>query len=191
MIFGNIWSSINDVTGVIASMAISAAAITGLFQLFESRKLRLDQIRPFVVVSFSPTILIKFEVSNIGPVPAKHVKISTEPELDGNSQLFYPSRISVLNEGLPVLMPKQTLKFNFDQSSNRFSSQIPKANRYEVTVNYWDIDLKREFNDRYVLDLGSFEGVSVVPEGVESVATTLDRIKTILSEQLRQINNRN
>jgi hypothetical protein len=188
--FGSIWLRINEVASPIASLAIAVAAIIGLFQLREARKLRLDQVRPFVVVNFSPSVLIKFEVSNIGPVPAKHVKISTEPELDGKDDLFHPSLISVLNDGLPVLMPRQTLKFNFDQSSNRFNSKPPKVNRYEVKVNYWDIDLKREFNDRYVLDLGSFEGVSIVPEGIESVASTLDHIKIILSEQLRQTNNR-
>ena len=190
MIFGSIWPRINEIASPIASLAIAAAAIIGLFQLREARKLRLHQIRPFVVVNFSPSILIRLEISNIGPIPAKNVKVSTEPRLDGNNDLFHPSLISALNDGLPVLMPGQTLKFNFDQSSNRFNSQLQKVNRYEVTVNYWDINLKREFNDRYVLDLGSFEGVSIVPEGIESVASTLDRIKTILSEQLRQTNNR-
>jgi len=183
------WPILVDAMSMVASVAIVTAAIVGIFQLHEVRKLRLSQIRPFVVVSFSPTFLIKFEISNIGPVPAKHVKVSTEPILDGNGDYFHPSLISALNDGLSVLMPGQTLKFNFDQSSNRFNSKLPKVNRYDVTVNYWDIDLKREFNDRYVLDIGSFEGVSIVPEGIESVASTLDRIKTILAEQSRQTNN--
>jgi hypothetical protein len=188
---GHVWPALTDTISIIASVSIFAAALTGLFQLREARKLRLDQVRPFVVVNFSPSILIKLEISNIGPLPAKHVKVSTEPRLDGNNELFHPSLISVLNEGLPVLMPGQILKFNFDQSSNRFNSNLPKVNRYDVTVNYWDASLKREFNDSYVLDIGSFEGVSVVPEGLESVASTLDRIKTILAEQSRRIINRN
>lgn len=182
---GHVWPVLTDAVNILASLAITAAAITGLFQLREARKLRLDQIRPFVVVSFSPSILIKFEISNIGPVPAKHVKVVTEPRLDGNSDYFRPELISALNDGLPILMPGQTLKFNFDQSSNRFNSKPSKINRYDVTVNYWDVDLNREFNDCYVLDIGSFEGVSIVPEGIESVSSTLDRIKTILSQQLR------
>jgi len=185
------WPILVDAMSMVASVAIVTAAIVGIFQLHEVRKLRLSQIRPFVVVSFSPTILIKFEICNIGPVPAKHVKVSTEPRLDGNSDYFHLERISALNDGLPVLMPGQTLKFNFDQSSNRFNSKHPKMNRYDVTVNYWDINLKREFNDCYVLDIGSFEGVSVVPEGIDSVASTLDRIKTILGEISRQPKNRN
>ena len=176
---------------VIASTAILAAAITGVFQLREARKLRLDQVRPYVVVSFLPSILIKLEIANIGPVPAKQVKIVTRPLLDGNAEYFHPTTISVLNEGLPVLMPGQRLKFNFDQSSNRFNAKDAKTNRYDITVDYWDVDLKRKFSDRYVLDIGAFEGVSVVPEGLDAVVSTLDRIKTILGELSRQNNLRN
>jgi len=188
MIFGFL-SRISDVVSLIASLAIAAASITGVFQLREARKLRLDQIRPFVIVGFSPSILIRFEISNVGPVPAKNVKVSTKPSLDGNNQFFHPTKISVLNEGLSILMPGQILKFNFDQSSNRFDSANKKINQYFVTVEYETFNSKKKYSDSYVLDIGSFEGVSVVPEGLESIAANLDRIKTILANLSRQIGN--
>lgn len=179
-------SSAADLGTIASSAAIIVTAFVAYFQLKQAKRLRLEQIRPFVTVSFTPAILLKFEIANIGSVPARDVRVSTSPHLQGNIDFFHVDRISAFGDGIPVLMPGQTLKFNFDQSFNRFNLDSPKENRYEICVEYHDGELDRKFSDSYVLDIGSFEGVSLVPEGIDAIVSELGRMQKSITDWVRK-----
>jgi hypothetical protein len=79
------------------------------------------------------------------------------------------------------------LKFNFDFSSNRLNPDHGRLNRYEVKVTYFDNDMKRQFEDNYILDISSLIGVSLVPEDWDAVVYSLNKIQLALSELARKI----
>jgi hypothetical protein len=85
------------------------------------------------------------------------------------------------------LSPGQILKFNFDFSSNRLNPDHGRLNRYEVKVTYFDNDMKRQFEDNYILDISSLIGVSLVPEDWDAVVYSLNKIQLALSELARKI----
>ncbi|KQX76050.1 hypothetical protein [Aeromicrobium sp. Root472D3] len=135
-----------DVVGVLATsgaLVITAiAAGIAAWQLFISRGTRLDQSRPYVMVTLepSPTIFnaIEILVRNAGAGPAHDVRISVDPplararEVEGheleNSRFF--------NEATPLMPPKWELRTWFDMMNERQGTDLPK--KFTFTVSYSD-----------------------------------------------------
>ena len=93
---------------------LAAAGVAG-WQVWEARKLRLQQNRPFVVIDFEveESHLIYLEITNLGTSLARDVKIAIEPPLKTSTGIRFKD-MKMLNEGIPTLAPGKRIKTLYD-----------------------------------------------------------------------------
>jgi hypothetical protein len=138
------------------------AAVVASWQVWEARKLRLQQDRPFVVIDFEVenSNLIYLEIANLGTSLARHVTIAIEPPLRPKIGVQF-DKMKMLNEGIPTLAPGKRIKTLFDIFSQRDDDDgLPLTHRAKLT--YTDEDRGRKFDDEFVLDLELYRYLSTV-----------------------------
>ena len=137
-------------------------------QIKASRELRIEEVKPYVVMYVRPGELSKgwwaeFTIVNLGVTAAYGVTLSADPPFTQVS----PPREQDINDsklmrtGIELLAPHDPLKFNFDVLNQRFKAvkagTAPAA--HVVTIEYKD-RLGNRYKDTYTLDLMSLEGLS-------------------------------
>lgn len=142
-------------------LLVVAAVVAG-WQVWEARKLRLQQDRPFVVIDFEVenSNLIYLEIANLGTSLARDVTITVEPPLRPKISVQF-DKMKMFNEGIPTLAPGKRIETLFDIFSQRDDHDgLPLTHRAKVT--YTDEDGGRKFDDEFVLDLELYRYLSTV-----------------------------
>lgn len=180
-------------TSAIATIVSAAAAWAAVFvvsrQVREMRRLREEQVRPFVVVRLKLGTLVSIVVENIGPVQARSIRFTFDPALSStptSSGEQYPAvRAIALREGIESLAPGEAFEFLLDAAHDRFSSD-GQPMRIEVLVRYQKNTggKPREYSDTYVLDLQSLAFAALPKDPQQEVKRELAKI----ADELKGIN---
>ena len=155
------WAALTALSTAATAAILLAASVVGYFQLREARRLREARFRPFVVLDFDvssspPFILIT--IANLGPVMAREVRFTFEPDLassfdDRSEDTQVPpiSELGVFREGLASLAPGKRIEVLFDSWIRR--GDRPDA--YSVKVRYKG-ERRQPYEDEIRLDLAPF-----------------------------------
>jgi hypothetical protein len=176
------WSPLGQV--VTAGVALIVAPFAA-WQVFEARRTREEQARPFVVVDIQPSKvwsnILNLVIENVGTTLARDVKIEFAPEIDTTqSKTGYDLANSVLlRQGIPTLPPRRRIDVLFDLSHERANTNL--SMRYDVTVEHKNHRGKNQDPLSYVIDLAHMYGLRHVDEyGTHHAAKSLREIeKTI------------
>lgn len=127
----------------------------------ETRATRLDQTRPYVVVTFEQGISmfddIDLLVRNVGAGPARDVHITVNPPLERTRSEQDPTPLAAVryfNEAVPIMAPGYVLRTFFDDLISRNEAELPM--RYTFRVRYHD-GHGHEFDEEIVQDLALLE----------------------------------
>lgn len=154
-----------DAIGSIATAAgVLAAGIGSWFaygQLREGQASRLDQSRPYVVVTIENgrTMFgfLDIVVRNVGAGPAHGVTIKPDPPLERAKETADHgppiAKVRYFNEPIPLMPPGYELATFFDRMSERCEAQPPLPDRYAFTVSY-DDGHGNSWTEENVVDLG-------------------------------------
>lgn len=148
-------------------------------QVGETRRLREQETRPYVVIQFQPGFIIHFVIENMGRTVARNVRIIFD-EWPVTTVDYPPwsqdSESGLLREGIPFLAPGNEMRFIFDSFPDRTDAGLPLV--YHATVTYESSDGKRRYSDPYTLDLSLYLGVLEVREkGLDEIATALQKMQ--------------
>jgi hypothetical protein len=179
-------ATITAVSTALTTVILFATAVFARRQVKEARQLREAQFRPFVVIDFdvaSHPPLIDLVISNLGPVMARDVAFTFDPELsssfDESPVEGAPRRfadLKLFREGLPTLAPGKRINVLFDSWIQR--GELPDA--YTVKVTYRG-EGSRRYEDEIRLDLGSFRYLRRVGRrGLHDIHRELEKIASEL-----------
>ena len=150
------WSAIGDAATAGTFFVAALAAVVAGVQLWLTRQVRLDQTRPYVMVSLEPGItwfnFVDILVQNIGVGPAHDVSITVDPPLaraDDSDPTLTTARY--FNETVPLMPPRYELRTFFDSMVDRHEKGLPE--RFTFTLSYHD-GHGHTFNETIVQDLG-------------------------------------
>lgn len=146
-------------TVLVAGIAVAVA----VSQLGESRRLRREQVKPYVVVYMEPAAnphMVRLVVKNFGATAAVDVRLEVTPRAQrsngqgGAEDVWLPPVI-------PTLVPGQSWEtlWDFGPERVKVTPALPKT--YAATVTYVDPNAKQSEAlevTRAVLDWGQYEG---------------------------------
>jgi hypothetical protein len=170
---------------VVAAGAFIVALIVGYFQLRSARKTRLEQSRPYIVVDLVPGFaspkLIDMVITNIGATPAYDLRVKFDPPPERAREdvpEFKLRNARILNKPTPMMAPKREFRMFFDNSIDRYASDLPMS--FTVTTTYQDSHRTR-YTEVTTLDFDVHRGamyteVKSVHDGVK----TLEKIAEAL-----------
>jgi hypothetical protein len=145
---------------------LAVAAFIARAQASEARTLRLEQVRPFVVIDFDhDKSIFLLTVENRGPILGHDITFEVDPPF-ATAHKFPIGELSWFKSGIKSLAPGKKLTTLFDSSIERHPDNrtakdlevLPDV--YRVTVRYTDPTGKRHFEERQVLDLGAYWGLT-------------------------------
>gem|GEM_PF-1863416 len=151
-------------------------------QLGESKRLRAEQTRPFVVVDLVPDFLTIMVVKNVGSTVARNVRVCFDRRIETTLSSGANWQDSGLfQDGIKTLAPGRELRFNFDSIVQRVKSGLPL--RYTATVIYDGPQLRRfrrtkPLQDEFVLDVSVFVGASPPRRDVHDVVKAIEKLAT-------------
>lgn len=171
------WTALGTVAT--AAVAVLAAVFAG-WQVWEIRRTREDQARPFVVVDVEPSAagghLLNLVIENVGTTVAHDVTFEFKPALRSSRKEYNVAESVLLREGIPTLPPGRRIEALFDVSHERIKTDLPM--RYDVTVHLDDSRGRRQKTQQYVIDLSHRYGLLRVEEyGVHHAANALRGIE--------------
>jgi hypothetical protein len=145
-----------------ATVALALIAGTiALRQLFETRRIRLEQAQPYVVIFMEPSAadvrIIDLVVRNFGTTAATDVRVEITPRLKrsgSEEEVWLPDHI-------PVLVPGQEWRTLWDSALQRVQTDLPS--RYNAEVIFKDSQGQQSFQFPCVLDWGPYKGRVWVP----------------------------
>ncbi|MFF9118235.1 hypothetical protein ACF09Y_21995 [Streptomyces massasporeus] len=160
-------------------------------QLEQAEKVHREQNEPYVIVDIQPdgpgSGLLVLLVENIGPTLARDVKVTVDPPLTSASGDRMTERVQRgLARTIPMLPPGRRLKWAFDVSSQRFSSDLPTAFTFTVQS-------KGPFGDveplTYLVDISSWQETLLgehpdakVEKALGRIAGTVDALAGVYRE---------
>ncbi|MGY2703278.1 hypothetical protein [Nocardioides sp. HB32] len=155
------WDAIGSIATAAGVLAAAAGSWFAYGQWKQGQAARLDQTRPYVVVTFEQgrTMfgLIDLVVRNVGAGPALNVTIKPDPPLERaqQTQNVVPaiSGVRYFNEPIPLMPPGYELITFFDRMSERCDADPPLPERYTFTVSY-DDGHGHSWTEENVVDLG-------------------------------------
>lgn len=162
-----------------ATVALFAAIFAG-WQVWEIRRTREEQARPFVVVDVQPSAtwgnFLNLVVENVGTTVAHDVTLEFDPPLRSSQDQYALAESVLLQDGIPTLPPGRRIQALFDLSHERVKTDLPM--RYDVTVNLSDARGRSQRPQRYVIDLSHLYGLMRVQEyGIHHAAKALRGIE--------------
>lgn len=164
---------------VTAGVALIAGAIA-VGQLGETRRLRLEQAQPYVVVFMEPSQagswFVELVVRNFGATAAHDVRLNIDPaprtQSGSRDQVWLPAVI-------PVLAPGQEWRTFWD-TGERVGSDLP--DRHEAVVAFTDSVGRRLPALPSILDWGVFENRATIElYGIHHAAKALRQIDKTLT----------
>lgn len=156
------------------------AAGVAAWQVWEARKLRLQQNRPFVVIDFEVEAgyLIYLEITNLGTSLARDVRIKIDPPLKTTTEIKFGD-MKMLNEGIPTLAPGKKIRTLYDLFNRREDESLPST--HTATLTYTDEDGGRKYKEEFVLDLELYRYLSTVTrKTIHDVHKQLEEINKTL-----------
>jgi len=168
------------ITAVVAIIALTFA----WKQVAESKELREQQSRPYVVVDFRyRSALAVLSIENIGSTVASDIAISVERPFESTIPGVDPMGTHVMREGIPMLVPGRRIEILFDSVITRFESDLPMT--YEVAVSYAGYR-NTIYRDIYVLDFDHVKETlmaerstsEILESGLKKIESSLKAIST-------------
>jgi hypothetical protein len=140
------WDAIGSIATAIGLGVAGAGSWFAYGQLREGRATRLDQSRPYVVVTIEHgrTLFgnIDIVVRNVGAGPAHNVRIKPEPRLERAQETSQHAPdiadARYFNEPIPLMPPGYEVITFFDRADERCKANPPLPDRYTFTVGYDD-----------------------------------------------------
>jgi hypothetical protein len=175
---GPYWTDAVSAIALIAQLVIlAAAAVFAWRQVGEARRLREEQIRPFVVIDFEiERFLVFLAVSNLGTTLARDVRFEITPPFQ--TAIENPlADMKMLRDGIPSLAPRKSIRTLFDSLVDRKPGELPDL--YAVTVRYYD-EAGRPFEERLDLDLAVYWNLTTVER--REIHDVHERLKDMLGE---------
>ena len=155
-------------------LVYSALLVYAIKQVGEARKLREEQIRPFVVVDFDVDYLTHLRIANTGTILARNVTMKFNPPLSSTLSRPWPWENSPLfDDGIPTLAPGKEIRVHFDSYIARNEQKLDMA--YEVWVTYDGYRGKR-YQESYTLDLGIYENTTPPAKGLPELINEVEKI---------------
>jgi hypothetical protein len=138
------WVAIESIATAVGVAGAGVAAAFAGRQLWYSKQSRIDQNRPYIIVTFEQNEAsfetIDIVVRNVGAGPAHNITIKPDPPLvravktsDCEAAI---GDVPYFNETIPLMPPAYHLRTFFDDMRDREESGLPK--RYDFTVSYDD-----------------------------------------------------
>lgn len=190
-----VWDVIGTIVTSLAFLAAAAAAWVAYRQLKANQAARLDQSRPYVMVTAdnnpSNPHILDVVIQNVGNGPARDVSISVDPPLKrakggegyelANSRLF--------TEPIPVLPPDFKMRTFFDTAIDRNGAEVPAT--HGVTLSYHDGHGHR-WDESSVLDFSLHDGllytetytIHHIGKALRDMLAVLKKSKTLTNEPL-------
>ena len=151
------------------ALAVSALALAGTaagvvythLQLSLSRRVRREQLEPFIVVDIAPqspaSPMLNLIITNSGPTVARDVAIRVSPPLRTSLGPEYEVRLAAaVARKIPTLPPGRSIAFFVDTGFNIFDQS-----RSLPTVYTFEVDCLGPFGPvqkmTYIVDLGILE----------------------------------
>ena len=171
------WIAALAAVGTLVVVTVSALYAKG--QLGEARRLRLAQTRPFVVVSVDveQRSMFMLTVENVGPVPARNVRVSFD-------QMPYSSitnfgEVRMLKEPIPTMPPGHKYSAHWELAFKVFDDKKPYDHplAYTAEVTYEDLEGYDFGPEEYILDLRIFEGQAASPKGLPELVKVVEDLR--------------
>jgi hypothetical protein len=171
---------------VLSTAFVIAAALVGGWQLWESRRSREDQTRPFVVIDFETRKgMIFLAIENVGRTLARNVRFKVTPELSGTlddlnrAHPWSIGNLKMFRDGIPTLAPNKRIVTLMDSSFQRKPEDYPDV--YEVVIEYDSASGRKRYSEPITLDLGIYWGLMRVEQ------KDVDDIHKRLEELVREV----
>jgi hypothetical protein len=167
-------------TFIVALVAVTVARR----QLKQARELREEEAAPYVVADIVPdpvsSHLLNLIIENIGRTPARDVRITFDPPLEAARDHGFPVRDwAPLRDGIETLVPARRLSALFDNSVDRFNSELPM--QYGVRVDCNDGRGRRQPRVEFTLDLRPLYGaLRAEVKGVHHLVKEVEKIHKAL-----------
>lgn len=176
-----------DVIGILltagALLAGGVAALVAALQYRASQDARLDQSRPYVILTAAPSpasrAFIDLVLANVGNGPAYDVTIDVDPPFvtskDENGFKLKDAR--VFNQPIPMLPPHYDVRMFFDSALERGDrDDLPE--RFEARISYNDGHGHRWTDELSTIDAGLQKGMLYTEiYGVHHAAKALREIQ--------------
>jgi hypothetical protein len=163
-------------------VVLLAAAGIAWYQAREARRLREEQIRPFVVVDFdmeARNTNAYLEVSNLGSTLARDVRIEITPALESTLEGIEIGKLKMLNKGIATLAPGKVYRTFIDMGFRRDEAGL--CMNFEATVSYADQDRRRRFEETLNLDLEQYMAIQFVQtRDIHDVHKQLESIRKVM-----------
>jgi len=151
------WDAIGSIATGTGVLAAGVAASVAARQLWYTKQARIDQNRPYVIVTFEQGETwfnhVDIMVRNTGAGPARNVVIKADPPLQRAREIenMPLAGARFFNEKVPMMPPGYELRTYFDTMNERQGTELPE--RYTFTVSY-DDGHGHSWTETTVADLG-------------------------------------
>lgn len=141
----HLWDAVGALSALATFLVALAAALLAWRQLKTTRGTRLDQTRPYVMVTIEQGLtwfqFLDVVVANAGAGPAHDVRITVDPPLastyDDSDREAPISSSRYFNEAIPLMPPDYRMRTFFDDYTRRYSkADMPTV--FTFTVSYHD-----------------------------------------------------
>jgi len=169
------WSAIAAWVGL---FGLGAAAVYAKRQADESRRAREAQERPFVVVALEFRGTVAYvTITNFGRTVARDVQVRLDRPLQSATRHGAKpyEELKVFRDGIPNLVPGQKVEIFLDVFAARVKAGLPMT--YVATASYSSHEGRPLGEERYVLDLETFQDTAVPPKGLSELVREVERIR--------------
>jgi hypothetical protein len=157
---GPLWTDVGTFAVLAAQLLVLvvAAGFAG-YQVWEARRLREAQVRPFVVIDFEVWRgFVELKIKNFGATLARNVKFTFEPTVqttfDADPDKGSLAEIPLFRDGIASLPPGKEITLAFDFGGERTQQGLPDS--YVVHLTYRGEPLGREYKDEQVIDMSIY-----------------------------------
>lgn len=169
------------VAAIAALATLVVVALTARYaaeQINEAKATRLDQSRPYIVVSIvlEQQHIFMLSVENVGKTPARNVRVQFREQ--PRSTLKDIEDVRMLKEPIPTMPPGQKFRAYWEPSFQVFSESKPYPHplTYRVDVAYEDHHGHSFGPEEYVLDFRVWEGQAAGPRGLPELIAEVAKI---------------
>lgn len=148
-------------------------------QLREAKRLRREQFRPWVTVSFHFRSNVAFiRIKNLGNTAARKVTLTFDPELV-TTRSEGIGEVTMLSKETPVLVPGDERLLLLDSVPDRLGSELPR--RHTAHVSYSDHRGQKLPAEEFVLDFSLLDGTRILDKGVHDLVEEAIKIRKAVS----------
>ena len=138
------WNAVGSIATAVGVLIAAAAGVVAAVQLLYQRQARLDQNRPYVLLSLerdeAAFANLNFRIRNVGAGPAHNVRIMADPPLQRAREVdgMPLAGVRYFNETIPMMPPGYELVSWFDSVIERNEADVELPDRYTFTISYED-----------------------------------------------------